>query len=164
MMKRPLTVLSALFSASLYASLYALLSAWFAVALPVFAALGGAEDSVVADQVKFQAKRRVVPERGYSVHEISRDDGALIREYVSPAGKVFGVSWKGPSLPDLSQLLGSNFVEFKNSLHPKPGRRRVAVVRNSDLVVESAGHTRAFYGRAYLNSLLPSGVTQEIVQ
>ena len=102
----------------------------FAAALPAFAALGGTEESVVADQVKFQAGRRVVPERGYSVHEISRDDGTLIREYVSPAGKVFGVSWKGPSLPDLSQLLGSNFAEFKNGLHPKPGRRRVAVVRN----------------------------------
>lgn len=163
-MKKPLVMLSALFAALLSALWFALLFAVFAAALPVFAALGGAEDSVVADQVKFEAQRRVVPERGYSVHEISRDDGALIREYVSPAGKVFGVSWKGPSLPDLSQLLGSNFAEFKNSLHPKPGRRRVAVVHNSDLVVESTGHTRAFYGRAYLNSMLPNGVTQEVVQ
>jgi hypothetical protein len=141
-----------------------LLIASFAAALPAFAALGGTEESVVADQVKFQASRKVVPERGYSVHEISRDDGTLIREYVSPAGKVFGVSWKGPSLPDLSQLLGSNFAEFKNGLHPKPGRRRVAVVRNNDLVVESTGHMRSFYGRAYLNSMLPDGVTQDIVQ
>jgi Protein of unknown function (DUF2844) len=77
---------------------------------------------------------------------------------------VFGVSWKGPTLPDLSQLLGSNFAEFQNTLQRKPGRRKAAVVRNSDLVVESAGHTRAFYGRAYLNSLLPDGVTQEVVQ
>jgi hypothetical protein len=83
---------------------------------------------------------------------------------VSFEGKVFGVSWKGPTLPDLSQLLGSSFAEFQNGLQHKAGRRRVAVVHNSDLVVESTGHTRAFQGRAYLNSMLPVGVTREVVQ
>src|ERR1700680_2875236 len=102
------------------------ISALFAAALPGFAALGGTEESVVADQVKFQASRRVVPEHGYRVHEFTRGDGTLIREYVSFDGKVFGVSWKGPTLPDLSQLLGSNFAEFQSSLHPRPGRRKTA--------------------------------------
>lgn len=139
-------------------------STLFAAALPGFAALGGTEDSVVADEVKFRASRRMVPERAHRLHEFTRDDGTLIREYVSFDGKVFGVSWKGPSLPDLSQLLGSNFAEFQNTLQRRPGRRKAAVVRNSDLVVESTGHTRAFYGRAYLNSLLPGGVTPEVVQ
>ena len=129
-----------------------------------FAALGGSEESVVADQVKFQASRRVVPEHGYRVHEISRGDGGLIREYVSFEGKVFGVSWKGPALPDLSQLLGASFAEFQNGRQLKPGRRKAAVIRNSDLVVESTGHMRAFQGRAYLKSMLPDGVTQEVVQ
>jgi len=148
MMKRPVTVLSALFAA----------------ALSGFASLGGSEESVVSDQVKFQASRKVVPEHGYRVHEISRDDGTLIKEFVSFDGKVFGVSWKGPTLPDLSQLLGSSFTEFQNSVQPKAGRRKAAVVHNSDLVVESTGHSRAFQGRAYLNSMLPDGVTQEVVQ
>ena len=141
-----------------------LLIALFAAALPAFAALGGTEESVLADQIKFQASRKVVPEHGYRIHEFSRSDGALIREYVSFAGRVFGVSWKGPTLPDLSQLLGSNFAEFQNSLHAKPGQRNTAVVRNRDLVVESTGHMRSFYGRAYLNSMLPDGVPQEAVQ
>jgi len=143
----------------------------FAVVLPAlvmpercFASLGGNEESVAADQVKFKAERTVVPQTRFNVHEISRADGTLIREYVSPAGTVFGVSWKGPTIPDLTQLLGTNFAEFKNSIHSGPGRRRAAVVHNSDLVVESTGHMRAFYGRAYLNSMLPSGVTQESVQ
>jgi Protein of unknown function (DUF2844) len=140
------------------------LSALFAAALSGFAALGGSEESVITDQVKLQASRRVVPEHGYRVYEISRGDGTLIKEYVSFGGMVFGVSWKGPTLPDLSQLLGSSFAEFQNSLQHKPGQRRVAVVHNTDLVVESTGHTRAFQGRAYLNSLLPDGVTQEVVQ
>lgn len=142
-----------------------LLPAFFAITLPGFAALGGAEETVAADQQTFQATRTAVSEHGaYKLHESSRGDGSVIREYVNPQGKVFGVSWKGPVMPDLSQLLGSSFAEFKNSVHSKAGRRRIAAVHNGDLVVESSGHVRAFYGRAYLNSMLPPGVTQEVVQ
>lgn len=135
-----------------------------AAASPAGAALGGSAESVVSDQTKLHAKRAVVERRGYTVHEITGQDGTLIREYVTPAGKVFGVSWTGPTIPDLAQLLGAYNTEFQNALHSKPGRRKVAVVRNADLVVESAGHTRAFHGRAYLNSMLPSGVTEDVVQ
>jgi len=133
-------------------------------ALPSWAVLGGSAESVVADQVRLEAKRSVVENREYTVHEISRDDGTVIREYVTPVGKVFGVSWTGPTIPDLSQLLGSYNNEYQSTLRTKPGRRRSAVVRNPDLVVESSGHMRAFYGRAYLKSLLPNGVPQETVK
>ena len=98
------------------------------------------------------------------MHVISLNDGTLIREYVTPAGKVFGVSWSGPTIPDLTQLLGSYNTEFQNAVHTKNGRRHAAAVHDSDLVVESSGHMRAFIGRAYVNSLLPSGVTQDIVK
>jgi len=135
-----------------------------AAVCPAAATLGGSAESVVTDQSKLHAKRAVVERRDYTVHEITRDDGTLIREYVTPAGKVFGVSWTGPTIPDLAQLLGVYNVEFQNALHSKRGRRKVAVVRNADLVVESTGHTRAFHGRAYLNSMLPSGVTEDVVQ
>ena len=141
-----------------------LLIALMAAALPGWAVLGGSAESVATDQVKLQAKRAVVENRDYTVHEMSREDGTLIREYVTPAGKVFGVSWSGPSIPDLSQLLGLYNTEFHESLRANRVRRRSAVVRNADLVVESTGHMRAFEGRAYLNSLLPGGVTQESVK
>ena len=119
---------------------------------------------MATDQSKFHAKRAVVEMQDYTVHEITGDDGTLIREYVTPAGKVFGVSWSGPTIPDLTQLLGTYNAEFQNALHSKRGPRNVAMLRNPDLVVESTGHTRNFNGRAYLNSMLPSGVTQDIVQ
>jgi hypothetical protein len=144
--------------------IFILLSILAVVALPAGATLGEPVESVVTDQSKLHAKRSVVERQDYTVHEITRDDGTLIREYVTPGGKVFGVSWTGPTIPDLSQLLGAYNTEFQNTLGSKPGRRKVAVVRSSDLVVESAGHTRAFHGRAYLNSLLPSGVTEDVVQ
>jgi hypothetical protein len=141
-----------------------LLAAIAAAALPGMAVLGGPVESVATDQVKFQAKRAVIHNREYTVHVISGADGTLIREYVTPAGKVFGVSWTGPVMPDLSQLLGTYNTELHNTLHTKRGHRNSAVVRNPDLVVESSGHLRAFQGRAYLNSMLPSGVTQETVK
>jgi len=135
-----------------------------ATALPMRAALGGSAESIIVDQTRFHAKRSVVERREFTVHEISRDDGTLIREYVAPNGKVFGVSWSGPAIPDLTQLLGTYNTEFQNTLRGKRDRRKVAVIRNSDLVVESSGHTRAFFGRAYVNSMLPSGVTQDMVK
>jgi len=39
-------------------------------ALPGWAALGGPAESVVADQVKFQATRSVVETQTYTVHDI----------------------------------------------------------------------------------------------
>lgn len=136
-----------------------------AVAAPGWAGLGGRVDSVAADQDRFRGTRKLVQMRGgFTIHEIARADGTLIKEYVSSAGAVFGVSWQGPVIPDLSQLLGSYFPEFQSSVQSKPGRRRAAVVRNSDLVVESAGHMRAFHGRAYLNSQLPAGLSGEAIQ
>jgi hypothetical protein len=105
-----------------------------------------------------------VERRDYTVHEITGDDGTLIREYVTPAGKVFGVSWSGPTIPDLEQLLGTYNAEFQTAIRAKRGRRSSAAVHNPDLVVESSGHMRAFHGRAYLNSMLPTGVTEDVVQ
>ena len=143
-----------------------LLCAAAAGALPGWAALGGSADSVVADQVKFQATRTMMTTPEFRVHEIRRPDGGVVREYVTRSGKVFGVSWSGPTLPDLTQLLGSYQAELRDTLsaQPKGFGHRTAAVHNSDLVVESSGRMRAFEGRAYLNSLLPSGVSPEKIK
>ena len=134
--------------------------------LPGWAELGGSVESIAADQAKFQAKRKMAEMPGYTVHEISRADGGVVREYVTPAGRVFGVSWSGPTIPDLAQLLGSYQAEFRNALlaQSKSFGRGPAAVHNSDLVVETGGHMRAFQGRAYVNSLLPSGVSPELIK
>ena len=141
-----------------------LLSALTAGALPGWAALGGPVDTVAVDQARLHAKRAITQMRTYNIHLISSNDGTLIKEYVTPAGKVFGVSWSGPTIPDLTQLLGTYSAEFQTTVRAQAGRRKAGVVHNPDLVVESTGHMRAFYGRAYVNSMLPSGVTAEMVQ
>ena len=143
---------------------FMLFSILAAAALPAGATLGGSAESVVTDQTTFHAKRAVVDRRDYTVHEMTSDDGTVIREYVTPAGKVFGVAWTGPTIPDLTHLLGAYNAEFQTAMRAKRGRRSSAVVHNPDLVVESSGHMRAFRGRAYLNSMLPAGVTEDVVR
>lgn len=145
-------------------NLFILFSVFVAAASPAGATLGGSAESVATDQSKIHAKRAVVQRQNYTVHEMTGDDGTVIREYVTPGGKVFGVSWTGPTIPDLTQLLGAYNTEFQAAMRAKRGRRSSATVHNPDLVVESSGHMRAFRGRAYLNSMLPSGVAEDVVQ
>jgi len=102
--------------------------------------------------------------QGYTLHEITRPDGTLVREFVSPAGIVFAVSWQGPSLPNLAQLLGKYFPQFQQAAHSGAHRRGPIVVRSGTLVVESSGHMRAFHGRAYLTSHWPDNLTKEVVK
>ena len=90
---------------------FVLLSALTAAAIPGWAVLGGSAESVVTDQVKLQASRMVVEKMEYAVHPMTSADGTLIREYVTPAGNVFGVSWSGPpslTYPNCSDLITPN--------------------------------------------------------
>ena len=106
------------------------------------------------------------PAASYTVHEIQTPDGIRVREYLSPAGKVFAVAWQGPWLPDLQQLLGSYFTQYQQTAHSLKERvaRTPVSVHNANLVVEQSGHMRSFVGRAYLVDQLPSGATPESMQ
>ncbi|HJX21318.1 MAG TPA: DUF2844 domain-containing protein, partial [Steroidobacteraceae bacterium] len=66
------------------------------VAAPAFAALGGDATSVQTDLVKMKGALRITASAGFTVHEITTADGTVVREYLSPADKVFAVSWRGP--------------------------------------------------------------------
>jgi hypothetical protein len=129
---------------------------------PALAGLGDTVESVATDQKKFQARMKVTQASGYTVHELTTDNGTVMNEYVSPAGKVFGVSWSGPIIPDLTQLYSSYFQQYSGNV--KKGSRRHVAVRTNDLVVEARGHQRDYSGRAYVISLLPAGVSPEVIQ
>ncbi len=129
------------------------------------AALGGDVNSVVADQQQMKAKRAVhANDAKYTVHEITTTYGTVVREYVSPEGKVFGVAWRGPFLPNLQQLLGDSYQTFSqaaqnaNSGQVRRSRNAPLSVEQPDLVVHSGGHARAFAGQAYIPGMIPSGV------
>jgi hypothetical protein len=126
-------------------------------AMPALAALGGDATTVTADQVHVSGKLSVVHAQRYAVHEIVVPSGATLRQFVSPAGKVFGVAWAGPTMPDLRQALGPYFEPYATALSQRRFKGPV-LVELPGLVVQSTGHQRAFAGRAYVPEAVPPGV------
>jgi hypothetical protein len=126
---------------------------------PCLASLGGAPtkfDGTSARHTRVLAA--AAPSSGYRVEVTTLPSGTTVREYVGADGLVFAVSWNGPFLPDLRSLLGQHFdtLTSESVRHPKAGHSRVRV-EQPDLTIESAGHMRAYTGRAWINSMLPAG-------
>ena len=125
------------------------------------ASLGGTADTVDADRVRMKgALLRVARTDGYAVHELQAATGTVVREFVSPAGTVFGVAWQGPWVPDLKQVLGPYFEQYQAALADRSERRRRGPVsiETPGLVIQVAGHQRSFSGRVYVPQLVPQGV------
>jgi hypothetical protein len=137
----------------------------FAV-MPAYGALGGDATSVQADQIRMQGSLRTTTGTGYTVQEIQGVGGMTVREYVSSAGKVFGVAWQGPWPADLHQLLGNYFTQYMQAVQAQSSARarRPLLVQLRGLTVQISGHPRAFTGRAYAPDLAPSGVSVETIQ
>jgi Protein of unknown function (DUF2844) len=131
---------------------------------PAWAALGQPAESIESDGRAMQGEIRKSELQGYTLHEINRADGTLVREFVSPAGIVFGVSWDGPVLPNLGQLLASYFPQFQQAMRSTTRRRGPVSVHIGTLVVQSGGHMRSYHGRAYLTSHLPANLSQEVIK
>lgn len=135
-----------------------------AAPIPGHASLGGTEATIQSDQVQTQATRRILPSGRYTVHELQAATGARVREFVSPAGTVFGVAWDGPSMPDLRQVLGTYFDRYTAAIATGRRTRGAVFVDLPELVVQSTGHMRAFAGSAYVPGALPEGVAADEVR
>ncbi|HZP01895.1 MAG TPA: DUF2844 domain-containing protein [Terriglobia bacterium] len=131
---------------------------------PAWAVLGEYDSSIGIDQKVMRGEVRALTMQGYSVHEITGADRTVVREYVSPQGRVFGISWQGVAMPNLQQLLGSYFAQFQQASQSRKRRRGPLVVRTDQLVVESGGHMRSFHGRAYVPGLVPTNLSAEVVK
>jgi hypothetical protein len=137
----------------------AIATAALAILLPAssFAALGGDVNSVLADQAQMKAQRRVTQMTAYSIHEMQSQTGTTVREFVSPDGKVFGVAWRGQSLPNFQQVLGSYYDQFINNA-PRQRKHGPVTIQTPGLVMQSGGHMRALTGRAYVPEMVPTSV------
>jgi hypothetical protein len=133
--------------------------AWLGFAAPSFASLGGASASIETDRAHLAAKSSTILNADYSVNVMTLPNGGTVREFERSDGVVFAVTWRGPSRPDLRQLLGSRFSVLQSDLAAHTGRRhrgRLSDAR-SDFVLHGAGHSGAFVGSAYLPQMAPAG-------
>jgi len=126
------------------------------VSAPALAALGDDAASVETDRVHLKGTLRVTPGVNYSVHQIQLPSGILVHEYTSPAGKVFAVTWRGPGIPDLHQLLGLYSAQLTAAANQPHYNHRQLSIQTPDVVVQSSGHLRSFFGRAWVPALLPA--------
>jgi len=123
------------------------------------ATLGEPESSVAAEPQQGRASIKASDLGIYRVHESQLPSGTVVREYAAPNGSVFAVTWHGPFVPNLKELLGRYFDEYAAGAKAHHSDHHHVEVRQSDLVVQASGHMRATAGRAYLPQALPSGVS-----
>jgi hypothetical protein len=98
------------------------------------------------------------PGAGYTDLERQLESGTTIHEYVDANGTVFAVSWSGPYIPDLKELLGVHFDAMVEQAGKTPrASRSQLMLKRPDLVIVSGGHMGAFQGRAWLPAQLPPG-------
>jgi hypothetical protein len=107
-----------------------------------------------------KAQLRQLTGTGYTVDEITTPAGTVIKEFISPAGIVFAVSWFGPAMPNLAQTLGTaNFQTLTAAEQSQHFGHDHVQVRTPQLVVRAGGHMRLYYGLAYVPSLVPANLS-----
>jgi hypothetical protein len=133
------------------------------------AMLGGDGASVENDRVNMKvehaARQTLATNGSYTVHETTLPSGIVVRQYVSNNDIVFAVTWNGPFIPNLKQLLGVHFdtMVARQAKQSNAGHRFFSQ-HEADLVIESGGHQRSFSGRAYLSSVIPANVSEQEIQ
>jgi len=138
----------------------------FLGAAPGWAVLGEYASSIDLDQQVLRGDRRELVRQGYKVHELTAPNGLMVREFVSPGGLVFGVTWQAPQMPNLQQVLGDhNMTELQLALAARQRCHSGAplIVRTPKLVFVSGGHMRSFHGYAYVPSLVPANVSAGVL-
>jgi len=138
-----------------------------ALPLPALAALGGDVSSVHEDQAQMKGTLKTTQAAAYTVHEIKAAAGTVVNEYVSPAGKVFAITLHGQFIPNMQQLLGSYYQQFSDAAAAQRQAhvgRRALNIQQPGLVVQNGGHMRSYFGKAYVPTMLPQGVTADEIQ
>ena len=133
-----------------------------AAAAPAFAALGGAPNPPPPQAPPATVQQATTASGAAFTHvERQLDTGTVVHEFVDASGVVFAVSWSGPFLPDLRELLGASFPALQDSA--ARGHTSALSISRPDLVLVSAGHMRAFQGRAWLPTRLPAGFDPRLI-
>ncbi|BFU96131.1 MAG: hypothetical protein NTNFB02_28530 [Nitrospira sp.] len=131
----------------------------------VLAVLGESASTVERDREILNGQRQSATESNYSVETIN-SPGMVIREYVSLDGLVFAVGWtQQKGIVNLEQLLGSYYVEYSRATLTQPRQsQRFRRVETEHAVIETGGRMGAVWGRAWVLSLLPGGISPDVIK
>ncbi len=123
------------------------------------AALGGTTPPM---QARDNAALRVLGDGTVRVRSSVDAGGTTINEYASRDGVVFAYAWQGPTMPDLTQLLGPYAQRYRakaTEQFNESGQLHASRVEQPDVIVESGGQMRSYVGRAWLPAAIPPGVS-----
>jgi hypothetical protein len=126
----------------------------------VRAELGGAAATVDAPASSANGVRRLSAIDTFQVRSTIDAGGTTINEYATRNGRIFGYTWQGPTMPDLTQLLGPFSLRYRDEATRQfntLGNLHASRVEQPDVVVESGGQMRSYIGRAWLPAALPQG-------
>jgi hypothetical protein len=125
--------------------------------LEAHAALG---DTIAAPQTGASGVQRLSAAGIFRVQSSVDAGGTTINEYSTSNGRIFAYSWQGPTMPDLTQLLGAYAQRYRDGATRQLnalGNLHASRVEQPDVIVESGGQMRSYVGRAWLPAALPPG-------
>jgi hypothetical protein len=87
-----------------------------------------------------------------------------LHEYIGVDGRVFAVSWAGPTLPDFRALLGEYAAVMESEVRSAPVAGRGGLsISTPTFKLQSGGRARAFSGKAWIPDRLPAGFSPEVM-
>lgn len=128
-----------------------------------FAGLSGAPSDAGRKAVVMSQKLASSTSASYTDITKTLDAGTVLHEYVGSDGVVFAVSWMGPYMPDLKDILGPHFDTLVEQSRKQRGHPQM-MIKRSDVVIISNGHMGAFEGKAWVPAKLPAGFTAKDVK
>jgi hypothetical protein len=127
-----------------------------AIAPATQAALGGDATSVADDRIRMKAVVREATQPDAQAYLTPA--GTLVREYASADGRVYAITWDGPFMPDLRQLLGEHWQTYLDGAATASRGLSSLDLSKGALRMKASGRLHAFRGRAWLPDLVPPGV------
>ncbi len=137
-----------------------------AAAMPLapcaWASLGDSTSSALRDGAWKSQARVAAGAAGAWVTDtaVRTPDQVLVHEYSGADGRIFALSWSGPTVPDLQGLYADSFPAYAawRQTHPSLSLDAPVEVRSASIVAYLGGHMGAFSGSAYVPALVPGGV------
>ncbi|MPW21800.1 DUF2844 domain-containing protein [Paraburkholderia sp. CNPSo 3157] len=126
---------------------------------PAHAELGGTMSAPRADDGSTQ---RVLPGSTVQIRSTVDAGGTTINEYATSDGHVFAYTWQGPTMPDLTRMLGRYADRYRAKAAAQLNEfshLHASRVEQPDVIVESGGQMRSYVGRAWLPAALPAGIS-----